>query len=81
MYSNSPYTSQYHEFEGKYVRNIFTITSDLDDATHTDNIDDEFYPDYMSFVKYCAIINNGDDETMYSQLCGVLMKCAIDLKT
>lgn len=64
----------------KYVRDRFTITGDLDDDTYIDNIDDAFYPDYMTFVKYCAIINNGDDETMYSQLCGSSMKCAIGMK-
>lgn len=35
---------------------------------------------FFSEVNYFAIIKDGDDETVYSQLYGALMKCAIDMK-
>ena len=80
IYSDSPYTSQYCEFTGHNVDGRFTISVELNNKHYTEYIDDNLSPDYVGFVKYCAIVNNGDDETMYSQLCGALMKCAIDMK-
>ena len=80
VYSYPQYNIQYHEFKAKYESGIFTICVELDDKHYTEYIDDGIYPDQLSNVKYCVIINNSDDETMYSQLCGALMKCAIDMK-
>ena len=69
IYSDSPYNSQYLEFKTTFKNDKTAIDDiELDGKNYTVNIDDDFYPNQMSNVKYCAIINNGDDETMYSQV-------------